>query len=277
MALDKQTFFTRLGSAAIFSAVMLCGLLGSAWIFIALFLIITIISLKEFTILVEKITQTNFSKNEKMNVVLMGAAIYLLIATLPIHISTHPIAQIMYSLRYYFGGIVIGTLVMFFLFKRQHMTMYLLSGIGYVAMPLGLLVQLRFQHEMLPLVLILLIWMNDTMAYLSGSMFGKTPMAPSISPKKTIEGTLGGILFTIAMAAAWGYINHSLPVSMWIGLACTASVIGTIGDLVESKLKRMAQVKDSGNMMPGHGGALDRFDSLLFAAPFAYILSLILM
>jgi len=107
------------------------------------------------------------------------------------------------------------------------------------------------------------------MAYLVGSFIGKTPFS-DISPKKTWEGTLGGIILTIAGAGIWGYYSHYYHMQDWIILSLLVSVAGTAGDLLESKLKRMANVKDSGTMMPGHGGALDRFDSLLIAAPFAF-------
>jgi phosphatidate cytidylyltransferase len=127
------------------------------------------------------------------------------------------------------------------------------------------------QDMLLPIALILMIWINDTMAYLVGSFIGKTPFSP-ISPKKTWEGTAGGALLTIAAAIAYGYFSHSqYAMQHWIALALCAAVAGTLGDLLESKLKRMAGVKDSGAIMPGHGGALDRFDSLLVAAPFAYV------
>jgi phosphatidate cytidylyltransferase len=164
--------------------------------------------------------------------------------------------------------------MLFFIFKKNKESIYLLTGIGYISMSLGLLVQLRFMNMLLPLSLIVLIWTNDTMAYLVGSFIGKTKMATSISPKKTIEGTLGGILFCMLFAALWGYFSNTFSISLWITFGLIASAIGTLGDLVESKLKRLADVKDSGMIMPGHGGALDRFDSLLLAAPFAYLVSL---
>jgi phosphatidate cytidylyltransferase len=126
-------------------------------------------------------------------------------------------------------------------------------------------------------MLLLSIWMNDTLAYLCGSFFGKTKLIPSISPNKTIEGTLGGLLFTLAFVAVWGYFTNWFPVWQWIAIGLIASVVGSVGDLAESKLKRMADIKDSGSMMPGHGGALDRFDSLLLAAPVAFLFAVACM
>jgi phosphatidate cytidylyltransferase len=146
----------------------------------------------------------------------------------------------------------------------------------YILLPMLLLVQLRAAHLSIPLALVLMIWMNDTMAYIVGSFIGKTPFSP-ISPKKTWEGTAGGAILTIAGAAIWGYYSPYYNMADWMVLAMCAAVAGTAGDLLESKLKRMANIKDSGTMMPGHGGALDRFDSLLVATPFAYAYAYLFM
>jgi phosphatidate cytidylyltransferase len=127
---------------------------------------------------------------------------------------------------------------------------------------------------LLPLTIILCMWINDTMAYIVGSLIGKTPLS-KISPKKTWEGTIGGIILSTALVGylAWLFHGSANTTSLWawFGLALVAVVMGTLGDLFESKLKRMAGVKDSGNFMPGHGGFLDRFDSLVFALPFAWL------
>src|SRR5690606_30724757 len=132
-----------------------------------------------------------------------------------------------------------------------------------------MLLYLRHLSLCIPLALVLMIWMNDTMAYLVGSFIGKTPFS-KISPKKTWEGTGGGVLLTLIGAVIWGYYSPYYQMTDWIMLALCACIGGTAGDLLESKLKRLADVKDSGTMMPGHGGALDRFDSLLIATPFAF-------
>ena len=114
------------------------------------------------------------------------------------------------------------------------------------------------------------IWINDTMAYLVGSFIGKTPLT-KISPKKTWEGTIGGIIITIIVAAIVSKIVMYQFYWPWIFIAGISAIFGTLGDLLESKLKRMADVKDSGSFMPGHGGFLDRFDSLLIAVPAVWV------
>lgn len=118
-----------------------------------------------------------------------------------------------------------------------------------------------------------MIWCNDTFAYICGKFLGKHKLYEKISPKKTIEGFIGGLFFTqIAALILFKYINIQSSVFFWIFIGLTVSVIGTIGDLVESKYKRQAGIKDSGSIMPGHGGILDRLDSILFAAPFLFLI-----
>ncbi len=121
--------------------------------------------------------------------------------------------------------------------------------------------------KIIPCGIIFCLWINDTMAYIVGSFIGKTPLS-KISPKKTWEGTIGGALLCIVTIAIVGYSTGFYTYKDWIIIASCCAIFGTTGDLIESKLKRMANVKDSGSLMPGHGGFLDRFDSLLVATPF---------
>ncbi len=116
-----------------------------------------------------------------------------------------------------------------------------------------------------------IIWVNDSFAFLVGKNFGKHKLFPSVSPKKTIEGLLGGLVFSLLTGFFISKYNSDFSTLNWLIIAVIVSIIGTIGDLVESKFKRQANIKDSGNIMPGHGGILDRLDSLLFAAPFVYL------
>ena len=128
----------------------------------------------------------------------------------------------------------------------------------------------------IPIVIVASIWVNDTMAYIVGSLIGKTPLS-KISPKKTWEGTIGGIVLSIGLIIfLFTKVFYSAPDDpssyVFYGtVAAISSIAGTFGDLLESKLKRMAGVKDSGNIMPGHGGFLDRFDSLLLAIPAVWL------
>ncbi len=152
---------------------------------------------------------------------------------------------------------------------------------GYIIFPYILLIRLPFPdafadryHIYAPHLIIsvfILIWLNDTFAYIVGKTIGRTKLFERVSPKKTIEGFIGGLLFTIAGAIILSCFYKLLTLSEWIITAAIVSVFGTLGDLVESKLKRNAGVKDSGNIMPGHGGILDRQDSVIFAIPFLFL------
>ena len=172
------------------------------------------------------------------------------------------------------------------LFSRQlnlKNIVYSLLGLLYISLSLGLLTHLRtlfygslvsIWGRLLVMIIIGSIWINDTMAYIVGSLIGKTPFS-KVSPKKTWEGTVGGILLSVLVMGVIGYFVNDTgdwkATAEWVIIAAIASVAGTFGDLLESKLKRMAGVKDSGHLMPGHGGFLDRFDSLLVATPFVWL------
>ena len=166
---------------------------------------------------------------------------------------------------------------------------YCLLGLVYITMPVLMLIQLR-QFGMIykegqliedlgyiiPCCIIFSIWINDTMAYLVGSFIGKTPLT-KISPKKTLEGTVGGIILCVLTIGFLypmiisKFSDIDFKGSSWFVIPALCAIFGTLGDLLESKLKRMADVKDSGSFMPGHGGFLDRFDSLLIAIPAVWL------
>ncbi|MDP4285456.1 MAG: phosphatidate cytidylyltransferase [Bacteroidota bacterium] len=152
-------------------------------------------------------------------------------------------------------------------------------GLFYITLPFILLIILRVAPvagkddnflKIVPCGIIFSIWINDTMAYIVGSFIGKNPLS-KISPKKTWEGTIGGILLCVITISLIGKAIGIYSLTDWMIIALCSSVFGTFGDLLESKIKRMASVKDSGNFMPGHGGFLDRFDSLLIVIPFVSI------
>lgn len=125
--------------------------------------------------------------------------------------------------------------------------------------------------------LFILIWTNDTFAYLVGKNFGKRKLFPIISPKKTIEGFIGGLVFSVISGIILAeYYIHAKFVYFWVIIAAIVSIFSTLGDLIESKFKRVAGIKDSGNIMPGHGGVLDRLDSIIFVIPFINLFYLIL-
>lgn len=154
--------------------------------------------------------------------------------------------------------------------------------LGYIILPFIFITKISFgingYNPKIIIGLFILVWTNDTFAYIVGKSIGKHKLFERISPKKTIEGFVGGILF----AALAGYLiskfyiraspsNSEKSIIIWITIALLVGIIGTIGDLIESKFKRIAGVKDSGKIMPGHGGILDRLDSVIFVAPFVFL------
>lgn len=154
--------------------------------------------------------------------------------------------------------------------------------LGYIILPFIFITKISFGvNDYNPKIIIglfILVWTNDTFAYIVGKSIGKHKLLERISPKKTIEGFVGGIIFAViaGFLISKFYIKASPEFSdrsilIWTTIAVIVGVIGTIGDLIESKFKRIAGVKDSGKIMPGHGGILDRLDSVIFVAPFVFL------
>lgn len=159
--------------------------------------------------------------------------------------------------------------IQIFKFKRFLLTSFYLSS-AFVF----LILIARFENAYHPSILLgsfILVWVNDTFAFLVGKNFGRQKLFEKISPKKTVEGFIGGLFFSCIASYFIATFTHTLNFNHWLILAIIVSVFGTLGDLVESKFKRQVNVKDSGIIMPGHGGLLDRLDSIIFAAPFIYL------
>ena len=201
-------------------------------------------------------------------------------------ISIYQPADGSFNFKWLFYLLLVICIVAFlFQDKKVPIKLKLLSiaGFIYISLSLGLMISFYDKSSMhfhdtglviaygffFPALIIASLWVNDTMAYIVGSLIGKTQMS-KISPKKTWEGTIGGIVITIVVASLIAWLLDLKIVALAITSAI-AAIAGTFGDLLESKLKRMANVKDSGRIMPGHGGFLDRFDSLLIATPFVWL------
>ena len=290
MALDKSVFKTRALTAVVYAAVMLGGMLWNEWSLLILFSVVHAGCWYELQKLSKQSDPTFGSKSKLDNIVfpILGWGLMLMATMGKLHFMGISIAVV---------GLWIVRLSLFLLpaqllfDKKYSYTHFLRSFLGflYISLSLSLLISLRsgwiwgfkdeeasltntiagFSGKLIIIVLISSIWINDTMAYIVGSLIGKTPLT-KWSPKKTWEGTIGGILLSVGFVALLSKIIWMFTVELLIVVAI-ASVTGTIGDLVESKLKRIAGVKDSGSFMPGHGGFLDRFDSILFATPFVWL------
>ncbi len=288
MAFNRQIFKTRALTAIIFAAVMLVGLLWNHWSFLILFSIIHFGCWWEYLKLTEKIHHTSFHPYTKLGLMVMGYGLMLWFCGPAYHINGYGLKENI-SLPVSAAGFA---LLLFGIFQKNAIQLKAFGmavlGLIYISLSWGLMMDLYngvdihlfdtfivIPGNFIPLIIISSIWINDTMAYIVGSLIGKTPLS-KISPKKTWEGTVGGIILSVLVMAflfprLFYYINDK-GISIIVGtIAMIAAITGTFGDLLESKLKRMAGVKDSGSLMPGHGGFLDRFDSLLLATPFVWL------
>ncbi|MEQ8702298.1 MAG: phosphatidate cytidylyltransferase [Phaeodactylibacter sp.] len=150
---------------------------------------------------------------------------------------------------------------------------FVMLGMVYIGVPFALLLFVAFDEQVyypnIIFSLLVMNWVNDSGAYLVGSKLGKTPLFPRISPKKTWEGSAGGMALTLIFGMLLHYTFQELALQDWLVLAAIVVVFGSLGDLVESMLKRSVQIKDSGGLLPGHGGLLDRFDAFIFLLPYA--------
>jgi phosphatidate cytidylyltransferase len=284
MALNKETFRTRALTAVVFVLVMAAGLLWNRWTFFVLFSIVHFGCWLEYQKLVAFFNPDykTIAPLHRWGVMVGGWCLLLYFTARTLTIGSLPLTDI---------GLWAGLLLLLFVplagvFRLKNVFVknigYSLFGLLYISLSLGLLINLRHYWSAdaaslsltVPLLLIFTLWVNDTMAYIVGSVIGKTPLS-AISPKKTWEGTIGGILLAVAVMTALAYYTGRLPVGHTAAITALAAIAGTYGDLFESKLKRMAGVKDSGTIMPGHGGFLDRFDSLLFASTVVWLYAML--
>jgi len=294
MALNLATFRTRTLTAAVFVVIMLTGLLWNHWSFFILFSVIHFGCWVEYQKLIGLIDERYSSIHffHRYGIMIVGWSLMLYFtnsAFILFGIQLHDIGVWM-GLVSGFTLLVVGRWVRISRKIQLKEIGYSVAGLVYISLPLGLVMNLRclgldelFGRRfdfgwIIPVIIIASIWVNDTMAYIVGSLIGKTPFS-KISPKKTWEGTMGGMIlavlfigFVVAPLIIRKYADGSTThPAHWFIIAAIASIAGTGGDLFESKLKRLANVKDSGHIMPGHGGFLDRFDSLLFAIPFVWL------
>jgi phosphatidate cytidylyltransferase len=297
MAFNFSVFKVRALSAIVFVLIMLAGLLFNNWSYFVLFLIIQVGCLFEYQKLMRAIfpSYAQISKLHQWGVLVVGILMMTSLAPTDIVLPAFllkqlPVAYQGIDLRWIgLKAMPVALMLMMvadvFARKAEIKNVAIsFFGLIYISISLSLFYALRgmFLNSsmsmffpnielMVPILVIVTVWVNDTMAYLVGSFIGRTPISP-ISPKKTWEGTIAGVILSVVILSivAGQYIPISAKYLYLITFV--ASVMGNLGDLFESKLKRLAGVKDSGSMMPGHGGFLDRFDSVLFAGPFVWLL-----
>ena len=273
-----NNFLTRSLTGAIFVLVMIGGILWNIWSFIGLFSLIAILGLWEFYSLIEQKEKST----QKIPGILLGVILiatscgkYFFNVNNVLHLPG--IHFIILSFPIFLIVKLFGKNTPFIIFSPT------LFGILYSVLPFCYLL-LEYSsvsyynsenNARIVLGFFILIWSNDTFAYLVGMSIGKTKLFERISPKKTWEGTIGGVLCTQGIAFLLSIYFTELAPIHWFAVALIVSVFGTLGDLVESMFKRSLGVKDSGSILPGHGGILDRFDGVLLSTPF--VVSYLLM
>lgn len=277
MSDKKKNLIIRSISGIIFLAIMIVGMVFRPDAFIFLFTLITGMTIWEYTGLVNELEDVTINRFIST---IAGMYFFLAVAAFRIGLADNFVIFVPYILS-------IVYLFISELYTNNKNAIndwaYTMLAQLYIAMPFSLINILAFEispdgtthhfDKLLPLSIFIFLWINDTGAYCSGSLFGKHKLFPRISPGKTWEGSIGGGIFVLIAAAIISYFAnngasaHSLNVIEWMGLGLTVVFFGTWGDLVESLFKRTLGIKDSGNIMPGHGGMLDRFDSSLMAIP----------
>ncbi|WP_412476497.1 phosphatidate cytidylyltransferase [Flavobacterium sp. TBRC 19031] len=256
------TTVTRALSGAVYVLLLVGATLYSPYSFLLLFGLLLLFSVGEFCKLV----------GLKPILPLLFATIGYILFNLDNSVKTNEILLLIASL-------LVSIRSLLFLFEKKNRFLDTQAKyvflIGYLIIPIIIFTKIPFvsnlYHPEIIIGILILIWTNDTFAYLVGITMGKNKLFERISPKKTIEGFTGGLIFAMiaGILLAQFYLNES--VIRWVIIALLVTTFGTLGDLIESKFKRLAGVKDSGNIMPGHGGFLDRLDSIIFVAPFVYL------
>ncbi len=258
---------TRAITAFFFAAAMLASVLLGPYVFSLFYLILSVACLAEYY----RLIKSGEAQTQKISGFILAMVMFLL-----------TVAIFLFDIEGKYLSLVIPFIILIYLTELyrkganpfQNIAFTLLGPL-YVVLPFCFYYALAFNggdyNFQFPLGLLLLIWANDTGAYVFGVSLGKNKLFERHSPKKSWEGFVGGII--ISLIAAWLISMYFTDLSLtnWAVIALIASVVGTFGDLTESMLKRSLDTKDSGGLLPGHGGLLDRFDSLFFAAPLVYM------
>lgn len=271
----KNNFIQRAVTGVLFVIVLVGCILYSPLSFGILFTIISVLSVHEFAQLVSKSSEVSINKT----ITALGGA-YLFLALMSFCTQQSVGARVFLP---YLGLLLYMMITELYLKKKNPTGNWAYSMLSqlYVALPFALLNVLAFQNSsetgsvtynpILPLSIFVFIWLSDTGAYCVGSLIGKHRLFERISPKKSWEGSIGGGIFSIASSLGFANFFPFMPGWQWVGLAIVVVIFGTWGDLTESLMKRQLGIKDSGNILPGHGGMLDRFDSALMAIPAAVV------
>ncbi len=263
----NKNFIQRTVSGAIFVAIVIVSILLSPYTFAVIFVVITSLAMHEFHQLTNKSGETDVNATAG---ILGGILLFVCSFIYSNQLITFPVYPVY--------GLYVLVVLIAELFRKKNNPVnnwaYFILGQIYIALPFSLLNFILFISGYQPVLLMavfITIWVNDTGAYLSGMTLGKHKMFERISPKKTWEGFVGGAIFALLSGYVFSRIIPDISLIQWLIFSELVVIFGTLGDLSESLIKRTEHVKDSGNVIPGHGGILDRFDSMLMAAPVIFI------
>lgn len=264
-----STFLTRVSTGIVFAVVLISSIYFSQYSYAILMLLVVILAVNEFHSLLYK--------DKRITVIGSLSASILFISNFLYAANLAPVEILLLNLLFFISIPITE------LFKNnkspfQHIGAIYIETL-YLALPFSLFNYMVFSSystnlEYSPIILLaffFMIWANDSGAYLVGSQIGKTPLFKKHSPKKTVEGSLGGVFLTVLVAYLFFEYVGVLELHNWLIIAGIVSVFGTLGDLIESMLKRSLNIKDSGTILPGHGGILDRFDSVILASPVVFL------
>ena len=268
----KSNFLQRAITGILFVGVLVGCILYDPWTFSALFVVISALTIREFGHLINQVEGVSINKNITM---LAGVYLYMAVMAFCTNLSGSKIFLPYLLLIMY---LMISELYL----KKENPVMnwaYSMLSQLYIALPFAMLNILSFHtspmdtsvsyNPILPLSVFVFIWLSDTGAYCVGSLIGRHRLFARISPKKSWEGSIGGGIVAIGSSFIFAHYFPIMNMAEWAGLALIVVIFGTWGDLTESLLKRQLHIKDSGAILPGHGGMLDRFDSALMAIPAA--------
>ena len=269
-----KEFYTRSITAIAYATVILLPLFYSEYLFYTIGFICSLILVFEFIKLISNYNHKFFSRDT-------GKSNFILYMTFPLYISLfilskNQIFEIAFLIIIVLTNVVLG----FSLIKNKLFSYSILKNrfIGHFYLVGSLVIFFSLPNifgEYNPYIVfsfLALIWISDSAAYVFGVTFGKRPLFKTVSPKKSIEGFVGGLSFAIMLSIIFSfYLSLNITLLQWIILGLLTGCTGTLGDLVQSQFKREAGVKDSGNLLPGHGGLYDRMDSIIFAAPIIYL------